>query len=152
MKPTTKEILNAALGMLLAFLVTALVFLCLVCGGCTKRIYVPVESVRTEYKDRVQLQTRIDSVFQRDSISVFVKGDTVKIDRWHDRVKWRDREVYDTIVQLRRDSVSVPYPVEKELSKWEQTKMELGGIAMGAVIALAVALCIAVVWIVKRRK
>ncbi len=119
--------------------------------GCrTATRYVPVESVRTEYRDRVQLQTHIDSVFQRDSVAVYINGDTVQITRWKDRLKYVNREVHDTIVSVRTDSVAVPYPVEKELTRWQQTKMELGGIAIGAAIALFIALCIAVVWLIKK--
>ena len=124
-----------------------LIFLCLLSVGCTRKVYVPMETVRTEYKDRVQVQTRIDSVFQRDSISVFINGDTVRIEKWRDRIKYRDREVHDTLTLIKRDSVPVPYPVERKLTRWEQTKMELGGFAMGGV---AIALCIAVIWLIRK--
>lgn len=60
------------------------------------------------------------------------------------------RELETKLSAVKTDSIPVPYPVEKKLSKWEQTKMELGGIAMGAVIALAIALCVAVVWLIKK--
>lgn len=150
MKITYEKFAEVIPGLLLAIGLTALVFLALLCGGCTRKVYVPVESVRTEYKDRVQLQTRFDSVFQRDSVAVLIKGDTVKIERWRDRIKYRDREVHDTIISIKTDSVSVPYPVEKELSKWEKTKMDAGGFAIVTAIALFIALCIAVVWLIKK--
>ena len=117
--------------------------LCLI--GCTTTKYVPIESVRTEYKDNVREVHTTDSV--TDARFVYIKGDTV-ID-YRDRVKWRDRFVHDSIYIERHDSIPVPYPVERELSRWEQTKMDLGGIAMGG---LLVAACIAVVWLVKRFK
>lgn len=124
-----------------------LVLLCIISVGCTRRMYVPVETVRTEYKDRVLSQARIDSVFQRDSVSVFISGDTVRIEKWRDRIKYRDREVHDTLMRVRRDSVAVPYPVERKLTRWEQAKMDMGGVAMGG---LAVALCIAVIWLIRK--
>ena len=34
------------------------------------------------------------------------------------------------------DSISVPYPVEKKLTKWEQAKVDYGGYALVAVIIL----------------
>ena len=37
--------------------------------------YVPVETVRTEYKTRDSI--RHDSVYQQDSVYVLVKGDTI---------------------------------------------------------------------------
>lgn len=39
----------------------------------------------------------------------------------------------DTV--LKNDSIRVPYPVEKRLSRWQSIKMELGGWAFGLVIA-----------------
>ena len=39
------------------------------------------------------------------------------------------------------DSVRVPFPVERKLSRWERVKQEVGGIAMGIVI-LAIGLII----------
>ena len=92
----------------------------------------------------------MDSV--TDTRFVFIKGDTV-ID-YRDRVKWREREVHDTLYINRTDSINVPYPVEQKLSRWEQTKMNFGGMAMSATGVLFVTLSIAVVWIVKikRRK
>lgn len=126
--------------------VVAIVLLLLACVMCgCKTQYVPVESVRTEYKDRVNKEYVIDSV--TDTRFVYIKGDTV-ID-WRDRVKWKEREVHDSIYINRTDTIRVPYPVEKKLTKWEKAKMDFGGIAFGgtAVAALAIAV---LVWLVKK--
>ena len=130
---------------LYAVAAAAFVWLAVALSGCTSTRYVPVETVRTEYKDRVREVHTTDSV--TDTRFVFVKGDTV-VD-YRDRVKWRDRFVHDTCVVVKTDTVSVPYPVERELSWWQQTKMDFGGMALGAV---AVVLCIAVVWLARRRR
>ena len=45
------------------------------CFTSCRTQYIPVESVRTEYKTRDSI--RIDSIYQRDSIYTLVKGDTV---------------------------------------------------------------------------
>lgn len=46
--------------------------------------------------------------------------------------------------------VKVPYPVEKELTRWQQMKLELGGWAFGIIIAFAL---IIIGWLVyKSRK
>ena len=37
---------------------------------------------------------------------------------------------------IKTDSIQVPYPVEKELSRWQKIKLELGGWAFGMVLAL----------------
>lgn len=122
----------------IGLLVTAL---CLC--SCTSTRYVPVETVRTEYKDRVHEVQTVDSV--TDTRFVWVSGDTVV--SWRDRVKWRERVVRDTVRVIRTDTVREPYPVERELTRWERTKMDLGGVAFGG---LAVAVCIAVVWLAKK--
>ena len=111
--------------------------------SCTSTRYVPVETVRTEYKDRVHEVQTADSV--TDTRFVYVSGDTVV--SWRDRVKWRERVVRDTVRVIRTDTVREPYPVERELTRWERTKMDLGGVAFGG---LAVAVCVAVVWLAKK--
>lgn len=98
--------------------------------GC-KTVYVPVESVRTEYATQLVR----DSTIVRDSVYIRERGDTVFVDRW--RTEYRDRIKKDTLVV--RDSIPVPYPVEvirtveKELSKWKQIQLKLGkAILLGA--------------------
>lgn len=112
-------------------------------AGCTR--YVPVESVRTEYRDRDIERLVTDTVV--NNRFVMVKGDTVfdYRDRWHKSTEY----VHDTCYVERNDTVRVPYPVERPLSRWEKAKMDFGGFAFGGV---AVALCAAVVWIVKKRR
>jgi hypothetical protein len=106
--------------------------LAIMCFGCTTTKYVPVTTVRT---DTVQVNRwRTDSVIVRDSIVIDHKGDTVYIDRW----RWRDRTTtkVDTVYRSRTDSVAVPAKVEAQLTKWQKAKQDIGGIAIGAVIAL----------------
>ena len=71
--------------------------------SCTKMIYVPVESVRTEYTNK---HSR-DSVFLRDSIVTFIKGDTVYKEKY--RYLYKDKLVRDSIYL--NDTIRVPYPV-----------------------------------------
>ena len=110
-----------------------LIFLCIAMAGCRMQ-YVPVETIRSEYKDRIRETYTVDSV--TDTRLVYVKGDTV-ID-WRDRVKWRDREVHDTIYIEKVDTICVQYPIERKLTRWEQTKLKLGGLTL--VIASATAI------------
>lgn len=140
-----------AIAAVFAFVATIIIALVtwglffLLLTGCTTTKYVPVESVKTEYKDKIKEVHTTDSVV--DTRFVYVKGDTL-ID-YRDRVKWRDRYIHDSLYIERHDSIRVPYPVEKPLTKWQQAKMDFGGTAMGGV---AIALCFAVVWLVKRFK
>ena len=74
-----------------------------------------------------------------DSVFVKSQGDTVYINRY--RYKYLDKVRIDTMYVIHVDSVRVPYPVERKLSRWERVKQEVGGIAMGIVI-LAIGLII----------
>lgn len=118
-----------------------LILACL--AGCTRTVYEPVETVRTEYRDREMKRLVADTV--HDTRFVWVKGDTVVDIREKEHI--RRVEIHDTCYVVRTDSVAVPYPVEKKLTRWEQTKMDLGGVAIGV---LAAVVCIAVVWLIKK--
>ena len=99
-----------------------------ICFISCKTQYIPVESVRTEYRDR----WRTDSIYNRDSIFLSVKGDTVWMEKYITR--YRDRVVRDSV--LRVDSIPVPFEVEKkvyvenELSWWQSFLMWFGGISL----------------------
>lgn len=114
--------------------------LAVMCLGCKSVQYIPVESVRTDtcYVNKI----RTDSVYVRDSVVVERGGDTIKVTAW----RWRERYVVqrDTIYQSKTDSVAVPYPVERKLSRWEKTKQDIGGIAIGAFIVVVSAV---VIWL-----
>lgn len=67
---------------------------------------------------------------------MFVKGDTVFRDRWH--TEYRDKLIRDTINITDTIKTEVPYPVEKKLTRWQSFKMDIGGIAIGVVVALLI--------------
>lgn len=130
------------------FMLAAVAFMVVVgLCGCKSVKYVPVESVRTEYRDKINTEYIVDSV--TDTRFVFVKGDTV-ID-YRDRVKWRDREVHDSIYINKTDTIRVPYPVEKKLTKWQQAKMDFGGIAFGGMGASIVIIAL-LAWLARKRR
>ena len=119
-------------------------------GGCTRKVYVPTEHIVYSTDTVYEAVLRVDSVIQRDSVAVVQKGDTVLITRYRDRYRVKERT--DTVYKAKTDSVRVrePYPVERELTKWEQTKMDFGGMAIGGLCAVAV-LAVAV-WIIQRKR
>lgn len=123
--------------------VTAIILLC----SCSRSVYVPVETV-CHHTDTLRLTAlRVDSVFMHDSIAVLARGDTVYITKYCDRFRYRNHvdTVYKATVDTAR--ISVPYPVERQLSRWEQMKMDFGGMAIGGI---AIAVCIAVIWLIKK--
>lgn len=117
--------------------------------GCKTVKFVPVPEYHTLYKTRVDTVQRWDSVYFRDSVYMDAKGDTVFLTKTH----WRERfrNVYhvkaDTLIQ--RDSIPVPYPVEKPLTKWQRWKMDAGGWAMGVAAVLVILVVLKVTKILK---
>lgn len=106
-----------------------LLLLWLVLTGCRTIEYYPLETVRI---DTVYVnQQRVDSVMVRDSVHIYQKGDTVTEFRLKYIYKYRDR--VDTLYRSKTDTISVPYPVDKQLTKWQQTKVNYGGWAIGIV-------------------
>ena len=95
--------------------------------------YIPVETVRTEYKTRDSI--RVDSIYYQDSIYVLIKGDTVYQYKYKYLYKYQFLNRTDTVIKV--DSVQVPYPVEKQLTRWQAMKMELGGWVFGIIIVFA---------------
>lgn len=134
-QPGVCTALLAAILMLLAVAVMA--------SGCSPTKYVPVETVRTEYRDREVEKIVADTV--HDTRFVWVKGDTVVDIRETEHI--RRVEIHDTCYIERTDTIRIPYPVEKQLTKWQQTKMDFGGFAIGAIIAVV---CVAVVWLIRK--
>jgi len=123
----------------------AIVFfgLALLCCACGSVKYLPLETVRTEYRDKILR----DSIFRYDSVYMKDLGDTVYLERY--RYLYRDKIVRDSI--FKTDSIRVPYPVEvvrevkKPLSGWQNFQVWCGRIAL--VIAL-----LAIIYIALRLK
>ena len=101
----------------------------LLLSGCKTIKYYPLETVR---HDTVYIQSlKLDSILVKDSVHITEKGDTVTEFRLKYIYKYKDRT--DTLYLSRVDTVSVPYPVEKELTKWQSVKVDYGGWAIGIV-------------------
>lgn len=117
----------------LLFLIIPCIMLSLL-TGCKSVQYVPVETVRTDsvYVDRYLR----DSIYQRDSVFInrWTAGDTIYQDKIVYKYIYRDKVKYDTAAILRSDTVRVPFPVDREISKWEQIRLDVGGWAIGVVI------------------
>ena len=137
---------------LIGLYILALLGLLRVMCSCKSIQYVPVETVKTEYKVRTDTLTQKDSIYLRDSIWVEKSGDTVTTykTRYVYQDRWRDRVARDTIIKT--DSIQVPYPVERKLSRWEQFCLDYGKVMVGTtgVLLLSIAIIIAI-WIRKRR-
>jgi len=119
-------------------------FLAILLTSCKTTEYIPIESVRVEYKDRHYR----DSIYLYDSVFIKEKGDTVWLTRW--RTEYKNRLIRDSIIIC--DSIQVPYPVERSLSRWEQFKMDTGGIAIGSLlIVVGVFIIWLIMWLRKQK-
>lgn len=80
-----------------------LLFILLLCAGC-KPQYIPVETVKTEWRDKYIR----DSIFEKEYINTYQKGDTVFKDRFV--YIYKDKLIKDTVNIT--DTIRVPYPVK----------------------------------------
>ena len=102
--------------------------------GCkTKTVLVPVEKVKIEYRDRL----RVDSVYNRDTVNIYERGDTVYLHT----IKWRERFKFDTVSVVRIDSI--PYPVEviqevNKLTKWQRWRLNALNIIAIIIVAYVI--------------
>ena len=94
--------------------------------ACTTTKYVPVESVKVDSVYVAKAQR--DSIFERDSVYVAVKADTVFFSRV--QYRYRDRILRDTVCVLSIDTISKIVEVEKRLTFWQHKKMLFGTVAM----------------------
>ena len=102
----------------------------------------------TVIKDSLYIvQRMIDRVLIRDSVYERHVHDTVY--KYKERKTVRYLSLRDTLYIERRDSVSVPYPVERQLTKWEAIRMRLGDILL---IIVNIGLIYVVIWLIRRRK
>ena len=171
-----RDVLRAMIVIFALFAMLSL-FLC----SCSHKVYVPVESVRTDtmylsHRDSVHVKDSVimhhvihtrDSVAIHDSV-VIVRNEQGEVkerlivryrDRWHatqdnltlQRQLDRYRLENDSLREANSEIQNTVVPVEKQLTRWQQIKMEVGGWAIGAVsIVVIVIISYIIVWLVKR--
>ena len=127
------------------FWIVFLVFVFCISSCRTKYLNVP--EYHTEYITKTDSFTQRDSIFVKDSVYMWMQGDTIYKEKFSVIYKdrWRDRYLCDTVIKT--DSVRVPYPVEKKLTKWQQIKLDIGE---WVIVALALSLIALVVIIVRK--
>ena len=127
---------KGCVGVLLWMLIILLAgFVLIGLGACRSVRYIPVESVR--HDSVVTILYQRDSIYQHDSVLIKEKADTLLIERWHTR--WRDRVSHDTLYISKVDTIRIPVPVERKLTKAERTYITFGKWSVGAVAGLVLA-------------
>lgn len=130
--------------------VIILLVLCSLFSCCKSVEYVKVPEYHYETITKTDTFVSKDSVYCSDSVYIIKEGDTTVIykTKYLYKDRWRDRVKIDSVVKV--DSIRVPYPVEKKLTKWQKLKQDAGGIAIGISIAgIIIILCLLFIY---RRK
>lgn len=157
------------------------IFFAVLCVSCSHRVYVPVQSIRTDTiymsrRDSVHIKDSLitrqvinirDSIAIHDSV-VIIKDEQGNIkeklivryrDRWHaaqdnlmlQRLIDRYKASNDSLRAIKKEHIEVPKVIERELSKWQKIKMDVGGWAIGALSAtMLAAITYAIVWLLKK--
>lgn len=99
-------------------------FIIITITGCTITKYIPVETVKTEYKTNIQK----DTLIQKDSILYKDKGDTIYLEKYS--IIYKTKYKNDTIIIT--DTIPIIQEVEviKEVNRlkdWQVILMLLGG-------------------------
>ena len=118
----------------IAIKIILIALLLLIISGCkTKEVLVPTEKTVIEYRDR----TFVDSVYNRDTLVLFTKNDTV----YMQSIKWRERFKIDTVRYEKVDSIPYFVEVTKEvnvLTKWQKIRLQLLNVIALAIIIIAI--------------
>lgn len=117
--------------------IIVLMLLAIILYSCKSIQYVPVETTK---RDTTYLsQTKIDSIYHRDSIYVERKGDTVYLSKYKYLYKYIEK--HDTLWREKVDTVRVAYPVEAQLTKWQKIKINIGEYLITAIALVIIWLC-----------
>lgn len=124
-------------------IVVAWIMIIAMCCSCSTQ-YVPVETVRYDSVFLARIQK--DSIFVQDSVFIKEKGDTVFVDKF--KYIYRHIIKIDTVYVEHRDSIQVPYPVEKKLTRWQQLKINAGGYLLAVLMLIGLSYIIR--WIIRK--
>ena len=122
--------------------------------GCRSRVqYVPIES---------KAETS-DSVVTRDSTVIVLddKGNVIRTELYREKERFRElnsdhillQAKYDSLLNAKQKVVQVPCPVERELTNWEEAKMNVGGWAISVLSGLLLlGIGYVIIWLIKKRR
>ena len=96
----------------------------------TERIPVERISIVEKYRDSI----RYDSIFVHDSAYIYDRGETIY--QYKQKTEYRYLFINKTDTVHLTDTIPVLMKVEKELTQWEQIKVDFGGIAIALLLIL----------------
>ena len=115
--------------------------------GC--KTYIPVPEYHNVYVEKHDTLITRDSIFQKDSVYMWMQGDTVWKEKYSVLYKdrWRDKIVYRDSIRV--DSVRVPMPVVTNKMRWQDKAAYIG---LGLVMSVFIIVVIFIVrWLLARR-
>lgn len=131
-----------------AILITILLLMVVIIVGCKTIRYVEVPV--STHDTLLIYNTKLDSIRFYDSISVKGVNDTIFVEKF----RYRDRYhfVRDSVYLAKTDTITKVdvREVEKQLTRWEKTKMKVGGWSIGLLIALIVGIAVYLIMKIKK--
>lgn len=113
------------------------ILVALIVSACSTVKYVPVETIK---RDTTYIsQIKIDSIYQRDSIYLEYKGDTIFKYKYKYISKYIEK--CDTLWREKCDTIQIAYPVEAQLTKWQKIKINMGEYFIAAIVLICAWLC-----------
>ena len=108
--------------------------------GC--KTYIPVPEYHNVYVEKHDTLVTRDSIYQKDSVYMWMQGDTILKEKYSVLYKdrWRDKIVYRDSIRV--DSVRVPLPVVTNVIKWRDKAAYIG---LGIVISLVIIIVVVIV-------
>lgn len=131
----------------IAILTVAAISAAVAAGGCSRKVYVPVENMSHSTDTLTDIRVRSDTFLARDSVILFIRGDTVSERVVRERI--RLRLIRDTVRDVRRDTVTVTRIVPRP--EKEKPRGLLRRIGEGAGLLLAGAAAATVLILFRRR-
>lgn len=117
-----------------------------------KTKYVTIPEYHTQYVVRTDTVEKTDSIYRKDSVYIYQRGDTIFKDRLvlQDRFRYLNKVKTDSFIK--RDTIYVPKPMERELSKAEQKYITLGKYTAKMIWTLVVAVIGLLIWLWHKKK
>lgn len=138
----------------MTYIFTLIITAMLLLAGCRQVRYVATSSQSTRideskgkdtfYVTKLVRERVVERVKDSTNVVVDENGNEKSRSRVMDRylfIENRDsinyyRALYDSLRSIKTDTVQVPVPVERKLSRWQRVKMDMGGMAMGGFLLL----------------
>ncbi len=104
------------------------------------------DSLMRNHDSTVTVNDRGDTIRIKETEYVYISANRERaLERIIETKSDSIRELKQRLISVRVDSIPVPYPVEKKLTRWQQIKMDFGGgaIAMCAIAIIGIAVGLA---------